>query len=273
MNELGVPSTTWDEKSIVKSVLKALSLLELFSPEMPELSVAELAQRTGIQKATCNRLVTTMTHAGWLTRVGNGGYAPTVKLFRIGSTAISRLNLREGARPLLRDLAKRFEDTSYLMVPDGPRVVCLDRVEGNHPVTVKVFDVGMSLPFYLGAGPLAILAHRDDLLTELDPHDWIPYTDQTTSNPHDLQERLAEVRERGYALSLEDYSRGVAAIGAPVFNSEGVAIAAISIGGVVERFRQPRRTKITRAVVDAARALSEQLGYGGTYASAGPGAR
>jgi DNA-binding IclR family transcriptional regulator len=253
----------WDEKSIVKSVFKALSLLEAFSPETPEVTVAELAQRTGIQKATCNRLVMTMMHAGWLMRVGNGRYAPTVKLFRIGSTAIGRLDVREAARPLLHDLANRFGDTSYLLVPDGPRVVCLDRVEGDYPVKVRVFDIGMSLPFHLAAAPLAILAHRDDLLAEIDEEAFASYTEQTVTNLADLQRRLATIRQQGYSISSEDFWRGVAAVGAPVFNDEGVAVAAISVGGLVERFRPPRLDEIIQAVVEAAETLSEQLGHNG----------
>lgn len=253
----------WDEKSIVKSLFKALSLLEAFSPETPELSVAELSERTGVQKATCNRLVMTMMYAGWLTRVGNGRYAPTVKLFRIGSTAIRRLDVREAARPWLRDLVSRFGDTGYLMVPDGVRVVCLDRVEGDHPVQVHAIDIGMSLPFHAGAAPLALLAHREDLVAAMSRQKLERYTDQTVTRFDEFERRLQAVREQGFSLSMEDYLPGVAAVGAPVFDSEGVAIATLSLGGLVSRFQPPRLQEITEAVIAAATSLSHQLGYSG----------
>lgn len=256
-----------DEKSIVKSVFKVLALLEAFSPETPEFTVAELAERTGIHKATCNRLMTTMVQAGWMQRVGGSRYAPTVKLFRIGSTAIGRLDVREAARPLLRGLAARFGDTSYLMVPDGQRFVCLDRVEGDHPVKVTNFDIGMSLPFSFAAPPLAILAYRDDLLAKIDRDKFHGHSVRTDTGFDKLQQRLATVREQGYVLSLEDYQAGVAAVGAPVFDVGGVAIASISIDGVVTRFDPPRRSEIIEAVVEAAAKLSEQLGYSGSAPS------
>lgn len=249
-----------DEKSIVKSVLKALSVLECFSPETPEFTVAELAEHTGIQRASCNRLVMTMTSAGWLMRVGHRRYAPTVKLFRIGSTAIRRLDVRDAARPWLRELASRFGDTGYLMVPDGTRVVCLDRVEGDHPVQVNAVDIGMSLPFHAAAAPLAILAHRDDLLAQLAQQEFQGYTDRTATAFDELQRRLATVREQGYAFSDEDYLRDVAAVGAPIFDSEGVAIAAVSLGGIASRFQQPRRAEIITAVIEAAASLSQGFG-------------
>lgn len=257
-----------DEKSIIKSVFKALSLLEAFSPETPELTVAELSERTGINRATCNRLMTTMLHAGWVQRVGGGRYAPTVKLFRIGSTAIGRLDVRDAARPFLLELAAQFGDTSYLMVPDGRRLICLDRVEGDHPVKVTNFDIGMSLPYSLAAPPLVILAHRDDLLAKIDPNELGIQKNGIDISFDAFQQRLSAVRRQGFALSLEDYQVGVAAVGAPVFDKEGVAIAAISIDGIVARFEQPRRTEIIEAVVNAAAALSEQLGHSSAPLSA-----
>jgi DNA-binding IclR family transcriptional regulator len=257
-----------DEKSIIKSVLKALSLLEAFSPETPEFTVAELAERTGIHKATCNRLMTTMMHAGWVQRVGGGRYAPTVKLFRIGSTSVGRLDVREAARPFLRALAARFGDTSYLMVPDGQRVVCLDRVEGDHPVKVTNFDIGMSLPYSLAAPPMAILAYREDLLARIDQKELLRHANRPDIGYEAFRQRLAAVRAQGYSLSLEDYQSGVAAVGAPVFDREGVAIASISLDGVTSRFQPPRRAEIIAAVVEAAARLSEQMGHSAPAAPA-----
>jgi DNA-binding IclR family transcriptional regulator len=251
----------YDEKSVVKSLFKALSLLECFSPETPELSVAELAKRTGVQKATCNRLVTTMMHAGWLTRVGDSRYAPTVKLFRIGSTAIHRLDIREAARPWLERIAKRFGDTAFLFVPDGSRVVCLDRVTGSNPLQLHDLAAGMSLPFNVGAAPVAILAHRNDLLEQIDMAHLPEYTERTASDRAALEQVLATTREQGYAVSREDWSDGVAAVGAPVFDSRGVAVGGLSMGGVASGFVSPRIEEIIEAVRKSAAELSAHLGH------------
>lgn len=270
MTETAGAGVPWDEKSVVKSLFKALSLLECFSPESPELSVADLARRTGVQKATCNRLVTTMVHAGWLTRVGESRYAPTVKLFRIGSTAILRLDIRAAARPWLERLVDRFGDTAYLFVPDGPRVVCLDRARGSNPLQLNDIDVGGSMSFNVGAAPLAMLAHRDDLLAQLQDGPLPAYTEHTATDFAQLEQRLATVREQGYATSREDYALGVCAVGAPVFDSEGVAVAAVSLGGAAAGFQPPRLEEIVDAVVEAAAGLSEHLGHSGSRRAPSP---
>ncbi|MGX6447740.1 IclR family transcriptional regulator [Patulibacter sp. S7RM1-6] len=256
----GAAAPPWDEKSVVQSVFKALALLEAFTPGAPELTVAELSSRTGLNKGTCSRLVATMVHAGWLQRLDGGRVAPTMKVLGVAAVALGRLDVREEARPVLRDLAQRFGDTGYLMVPDGPRAVCLDKVEGDHPVRVNVTDIGSSLPLHVAAAPLVLLAHRPELLAALDDAPLERFTDGTTTARPVLEARLADVRAQGYAVSAEDYLPGVAAVGAPVFDRTGTVVAAVSLGGVAERFAPPRRDEIVAGVVDAARAISASLG-------------
>lgn len=258
-----------DEKSLVKSLFKALAILECFSPETPELSVAELSSRTGVQKATCNRMVATMAYAGWLTRTTDNRYAPTAKLFRLGTTAIQRLDIRAATRPWLEGLAAKFGDTAYLMIPDGTHVVCLDRAMGSNPLQFMDLAVGMSLPFNVGAGPVAMLAYRDDLLALLDASELAALTEHSASSLDTLASRLASVRERGYAVSREDFALGVAAVGAPVFDRDGTAIAAVSLGGVASGFTPPRLEQIIAAVVEAASDLSRHLGYEHAWPASG----
>ena len=70
---------------------------------------------------------------------------------------------------------------------------------------------------------------------------------------------IREIRAQGYTLSIEDVVPDVCALGAPVFDQSGVAVAAISVGGYRERF-QPRLRAISSAVVSAAQTLSTRLG-------------
>ena len=140
--------------------------------------------------------------------------------------------------------------------------MCLDRVEGINPVTVtsKLFNVGQSLPLHVGAAPLTLLAFREDeLLPRVAKRSLARFTPQTIVSLPKLRRTLQETRARGYTLSIEDVVPDVCALGAPVFDQHGVAIAAISVGGYRERF-QPRLRAISAAVVAAAETLSNRLG-------------
>jgi DNA-binding IclR family transcriptional regulator len=248
-------------KSTVNSVLKALNILECFSADAPEHSVAELARRTKINKATCHRLVATMVKAGWLVRSSSANYRPSLKVFRIGAPALGDIDLRDHCHEVLRELAAEFGDTAYLMMPDGDRAVCVDRFEGNTPVRVMVVEVGSSLPLNVGAAPLAMLAHRDDLLEELSDESLPRLTPETVSTMAELRVKLEEIREHGFSTSFGDIVDGVSAIGAPIHDADGTVIGALSLGGLAPRFEPPRREIITARIIEAAARVSSQLGY------------
>lgn len=249
-----------EEKSVVKSVLKALALLEQFTPDSMELTVAQLSERTGIQKATCNRLLTTMALAGWLVKSDDGTFTPTIKSFQVGSAAVERMDLRARAKPFLIDLVSRFGDTGYLMVVEGDHVVCIDTVEGDNPLQIRAIAIGSTMPLHAGAASLSLLANREDLIEELKNRELETFTEKTLSDHDDLVEELARIRERGYSVSSEELLPGVAAVGAPVFDSAGRVVAGVSLGGHVSGFDGDRLDEVAAAVREAAQDISRGLG-------------
>jgi DNA-binding IclR family transcriptional regulator len=250
-----------EAKSTVYSVLKACRLVDCFSHARPELTFSELVAQSGINRTTVHRLLSTLERAGWIERL-DGRYRLTIRVFQIGSIVSRTLDLRTEARPLLAHLAAELGDTAYLVIVVEDTAVCLDRVEGVNPVTVtsKLFNVGQSLPLHLGAGPLTLLAFREaELLPRIAKRSLVRYTPETIVSLPKLRRTLQEIRARGYTVSIEDVLPDVCALGAPVFDQHGVAIAAISVGGYRERF-QPRLRAIAAAVVSAAGTLSNRLG-------------
>jgi DNA-binding IclR family transcriptional regulator len=253
-----------DQKSVVASVLKALEILECFTSETPELTVLQVQSLTGYNVTTCHRLLATMMKAGWLARGQGASYRLTFKLLRVGSAVVNTSELRVEAHSILSDLVDHFEDTGYLMVPDGNRALCLDRIEGDYPVRVSAVEVGTTLPLNSGGAPLTILAWREDLIVSVLNAPLEIMTDKTIDDDTTLRARLDEVRRNGYAFSQDDVLPDVCAVGAPVFDAEGLVIGAISIGGVSSRFASARKEEISIAVMDAARRLSFALGWNGT---------
>jgi|SoiMethySBSTD1v2_1073268.scaffolds.fasta_scaffold136960_3 DNA-binding IclR family transcriptional regulator len=250
-----------EAKSTVYSVLKACRLVECFSHAKPALTFSELVSQSSINRTTVHRLLSTLEQAGWVERI-NGRYRLTIRVFQIGSVVSRTLDLRAEARPLLEQLAAELGDTAYLVIVVEDKAVCLDRVEGVNPVTVtsKLFNVGQSLPLHVGAAPLTLLAFREDeLLPRVPKRTLARYTSQTIVSLPKLRRTLREIRAQGYTLSIEDVVPDVCALGAPVFDQSGVAVAAISVGGYRERF-QPRLRAISSAVVSAAQTLSTRLG-------------
>lgn len=245
---VGATSTQRDHSSVA-AIGKAVRLLDSFSNKRPELTVAELVQTTGFARSTVYRLVGTLEEAGWLARTDVGTYRLTLRLFRLGNIAANATDVRQVARPFLSLLSKELGDGSYLFVRDGERAICLERLERPNPIRVTLVEVGGSLPLSVGAAPRTLLANSDD--------DELP-----AGVGRELSEDLARVCRQGYEVNIEEGTVGFCSVGAPVFDRNGRVVAAISVGGVRDRFTPERLPTIIEAVVRNAEHISGALGYG-----------
>jgi len=249
-----------DPKSIVASVLKAVRLLECFSGTTPVLTLAALAEGTGMNKTTTHRLLASLELAGWVERGSAGTYRLTLKVFELGSAVLANIDLREEAAPEMSDLAAAYGETVYLVVTEEAHGVCIDRVEGRQQIRVMVLDVGRTMPLHMGAGPLVLLAEREEELLPRVLDVWLK-DPSLAGSERALRETLAETRARGYSISLEDVTPGVAAIGTVIRDSQGQAVAALSLGGLVTRFGPERIEEMSVGLQAAAARVSSRLGY------------
>jgi DNA-binding IclR family transcriptional regulator len=249
-----------DPKNHVASVVKAIRLLELFTHEQPELNLETIVRRSKLTRTTAFRLLATLVLVGWVERNGDN-YRLSLQVFRLGSTAVGSVELRHEARAVMTELAGTCGEDVYLVVPDGPRAVCLERIEGRSNVRMMALDVGKSMPLYIGGGGCALLAERESELLPL----VLAGGDMTTpTGQHlevdELRRRLRQTRERGYSVSLEDVTVGVGALGSVVRNARGVAVAAVSVGAMLTTLL-PRQDELAEAVTTAAADISARLGY------------
>jgi DNA-binding IclR family transcriptional regulator len=236
--------------------------MECFTGGQPEMRLTELVEASGYSKTSTFRLLTTLEHAGWVERTGRGAFRLTLKAFQVGSIAVDALDLRREAVPIMGALAAETGDSVYLVVPDDGRAVCLERVDGGQGPRVADLNVGGSQPLHLGAGPRALLAFREEELLPSLEH--IGLEQRTVSSLSDLESLaadLAATRVRGYAISRGDATSGVGALGAPVFDARRHVVAALSVGGLLERVSPEREPYLASNLLKASSALSRRLGH------------
>ncbi|WP_257013661.1 IclR family transcriptional regulator [Rhodococcus sp. ACPA4] len=190
----------------------------------------------------------------------------TLRVFELASSVLGSFDLRTEASHVMSDLAARFDENVYLVVPDGARAMCLDLIESSRPVRVMSLSVGRSLPLFIGGAPLALLAELEDTslpkVLATGPLS-TPLGDEVTEE--ELRSVLVQTRKRGYAISLEDVTPGVAALGACIFDRSGRPVAALSFGGFIANFAQPRLTELADALVEGALTISKRLGFQSTH--------
>jgi DNA-binding IclR family transcriptional regulator len=246
----------------VAVIAKAVQLIEQIA-EMGEATPAQLAEATGEPRSTVYRLLKSLQELE-LVEPGRrrGTYLLGLKLFQLGSTVISRFDVRQAALPEMERLHERFEETTFLCVPRGDDAVCIERIDGAR-VNLLALRIGGTLPLHLGSASRALLAHQPETFWEeyLDRRPLEALTPKTPATKEAVCAELRATRQRGYAISDEDVTPGVASVGAPIFDHAGTVVASLSMGGLRDRILEEPEEPIA-AVLAATAAVSRLLGHG-----------
>ncbi|MDQ0380941.1 IclR family transcriptional regulator [Amycolatopsis thermophila] len=250
-------------RETVTAVLRACQLLGEFSPDRPVITLAELTAASGLNKPTVHRLMSSFVEAGWVHRDPAGAYRIRMPVFTIGAAALAEFDLRAAARPALEELAQRFGDTAFLMVPADAGAVCIDRVEGGKPLVLAAIGIGSVLPYHAAAAPVTMAAFDPDLRARVLAGPLPAFTPATHSDRDEFAAYLDQVRAEGVSVSRDDYLNGVSAVAAPVLGAGGTLVATLSLGGRSEDFTGPEGEQRATAVRAAAAALSQSVAAAG----------
>jgi len=253
----------------VDAAAKALELLSVFSFREPRLSLADLATRTGIPRATAFRLLSTLEQSGFLDKV-HGAYQLGIKCFVLGNIVAGGLDLRETARPHLAALREATRETTQIAILDHWQVVYLERMLSSMSVGYMRSRAGAILPAYCTGLGKTLLAFRPEaeVAAWAATQKFPAMTPRTITTAKRLLKELSVIRDRGYGLDEEEREKGVCCIAAPIRNHNGDVVAAVSAAGPIQRMpRELAGSDVALAVVSAAAAISIDLGYveGGSY--------
>jgi IclR family transcriptional regulator, KDG regulon repressor len=257
----------------VRAVQRAVQILSAFDSEQAERGVSEIAQSTGLHKATAHRIMMTLLNGGFLQRAADGErFRLGLRVVELGLCALRRLDVRCAAFPVMEQLVERFQETCDLGVFDGEMVLYVEVVHSKHSLTIAA-QIGRRLPAYCTASGRVFLAFLPPEVVEpILNRPLTPCTGQTITSLARLREELEATRQRGYALDDEELEAGIRAVSVPVRDIDGKVIAALSLPGPVNRMPPERLPEITEALLEAAQAISVQVlrpRVGGTGPAAG----
>lgn len=239
------------------SLSRGISLLEMFSVNRPEISISEMARRSGMPKSTTHRLVGDLIAAGILER-GDRGVRLGLRLFELGHLVPSQRTLREIALPYAHSLSEATGLTCNVAVRDGVDIIYVEKITMRN-LRVPHSRAGGRLPLHCTALGKAILAHSEhDLIEDVLAGDLPRLSAKTIVEPEPLRRELARVRETGIAFDVEESQIGLFCVAAPVFSSHTRVVGAISVTGATGVSQAQRFGPAVRAT---AMALSRNLGY------------
>jgi DNA-binding IclR family transcriptional regulator len=210
---------------------KALALLQLIG-EHQALRVAEAADLLGVARSTAHRLLAALRRAGFVLQDRpNGAYRPGPALYQIGLSAVSRIDIRRVARPVLEQIRDETQETVSLAVLEGVTIRFLDCAES--PRSVRVGNrTGIVRPAHASAVGKAILAGLSDAdLSRRYPGGELPPTTTPAAiiDMATLREELSEIRAQGYALNWEESVDGICAVAVALRDTVGQPLASFGI--------------------------------------------
>ncbi len=242
---------------------RAIAILRSFSIEKPERGVGELSQELGLHKSTVSRLMATLEGGGLLAQDPESKrYRLGVGLIGMAAQVISTLDVREVARPFLRQLAEDCQESVNLVVLDGDQVVNLEQFIPPKRQVKNIGRVGRRMCAHCSAAGKVLLAYLDDRqLDQVLAPALERFTPSTITDPAALRRELDRVRRQGYALACEELEKGLNAVAAPVHDHTDQVVAAVSVAGPAYRIPADILPQLAAQVRQVVAQISVQLGH------------
>jgi IclR family transcriptional regulator, KDG regulon repressor len=245
----------------VPALDRALTVLECLAQSRYGYSVSELSRRLSMPRSSVHLLLRTFEQRGYLHKQARGGrYRFGWKMVTLLRHAVDGVAIGDEARPVLANLCRATGLTAHMGLLEGGDVVVVERVEADNPQRVPSW-VGRRLHLHSTAVGKALIAYlpHDDIEMQFGRAPLPRANERTIATLPELRRELQLVRERGYALSDEEYEIGVRAIGVPVHNSEQRVVAAIGVVGSKPQIPDHRIAELADAVKGAAGEIGIRL--------------
>lgn len=238
------------------TVSKAFMLFERLAASNSPLGVSTLSSELGLQKSNVHRLLHTMGALGYVRQEPETKrYFPTLRAWEVGSTIVRRDALRVSGRRILNDLFALTGESVFISVLSGAHILYLDSIDAQHAETLTPQPGGRAPAIYPASGR-AILANQPDPKAALDKViaaiDPAPMPDRAA-----ILRDFKEIRERGYAVTVNGWRKGSSSIAAPIQVAGGIVNAAIGLAGSDTHLPLKRILKFAQPVMNAAARIAE----------------
>lgn len=217
----------------ISSISKALAIFELLASAQEGMELREIASALNLPKPSLRRILLILMADGYVHQDENSRrYELGLKFLQLGTAHLEKMDIRKKALPVLKELMLETDETVHLAILDGTEIIFVERVESSQAVRM-ISKLGMRIPAQLTASGKALLAflpavERARLLSRLNYEKRLP---NSIAEARILEEHLQEVAQQGFAIDDEESDTGVRCLAAPVCDSRGRPVAAVSVSG------------------------------------------
>jgi IclR family pca regulon transcriptional regulator len=252
--------TSKRDTEYLSTLERGLSVLRCFSREHPEMTLTEVASRTGLSPAVARRCLHTLVELGYVVKQDKH-FLLTAEVMSFASAFLESMNLEQVVRPHLQDVRDETGDSSSLAVLSDPDVLYLVHVSTNRMVRLAA-GVGTRFPAHATSLGRILIAHWPEERREhYAAHTKLTrFTDKTIVDRPRLLQILKQAARNDYATVQDELDYGIVSVAVPVRSGSGEVIAAINCSTATSRV-DPGEMLDTRLPVlrRAARAIEIEL--------------
>lgn len=241
----------------IKVMANSADLLNALADNGP-MGVADIAEAIAMPRPSVYRLLDALQHVGLVSIRDDGRAQLGTRILHLASASLQGIPEVSAARPAMARLNELTGQTVYLCAVRNQLVTCLDWVKGTK-VTLLLLNPGSSLPPHAGATSRAILAWDEELRRSVTASAPLQeFTPKTLTTAEQVETDATAIRGRGFSISDEDVTIGVAALGVPLFDSRGALRGALSVAGLRDHVL-PYQQEYVALLLEAASEVSAKL--------------
>lgn len=218
------------KRDTMSGLAKGLAVIETFVTDRPRQTITDVANASGLDRATARRCLLTLSQLGYADYDGKY-FTLTPRVLRLGTACLATMPLPQLVQPLLDDLSERLGESSSVSILDGDDIVYVARAAQKKVMSITLMP-GSRLPAYCTSmGRVLLAAMPPEQAAELLSSQILPArTPHTRTDPDEILSELELVRTQGFALIDQEVEIGLRSIAVPLMDVRGKVIAAVNIG-------------------------------------------
>lgn len=253
-----VPAVSASSADFVQSLARGLTVIRTFDGEPAELSLAEVARRSGIPRAAARRFLRTLQQLGYVRATADARFGLTPRILELGYGYLSSLSLPEIVQPHLDSLSHQIGESVSVAILDGPDIVYVARSAARRIMSVRI-TIGTRLPAIATSMGRILLAELPDVAEVVNAVDLVAYTKHTRTDRHDLMSELENIRTQGWAMVDGELEDGLRSIAVPLRGRTGVTAAMNVSTSAARGTADEARAALLPALKAAAILIDEEL--------------
>lgn len=251
------------EKQTVQSVERAFQILDILRKNGGGMGIRNIARESHLNTTTTHRLLKTLSKIGVVHQDADSrSYQLSPKIILYGKSVLDSYDFIKVAHPFLGELSKSVGETVFMAIQDNFELVYIDHVDSLDHILRMTPQIGRRQPLHCTALGKVLLAHMqsNQIQNFLETKKLVRLTENTITDPYKLQAELEKVRNRGYAIDLEETEIGICCVAAPVKHGDSHVVAAISVSGPATRMKKKGlRNFLSEEVLATAMRISQTV--------------